>query len=76
MGSPYNAGRSITVSQIVPMPVKDLDFGEITITENWGRLFIACGGREIVIERNAYKKFIAAISEFIDPSTKPAKEPV
>jgi hypothetical protein len=65
---PYNAGKSVTVKQVVPMPVVDADFGEVTITENWGRLFIKWRDQQIVIERSAYKNIVAAISEFIGPA--------
>ena len=69
MSAPHNAGKTVTVEQILPMPVVDVDFGDITITENWGRLFIKHRQAEIVIERRAYGDLVAAISEFIPPKT-------
>ncbi len=67
MGTPYNAGQQVRVPQILPMPVNDVDFGEIIVTENWGRLFIKHGEQEIVVERGAYVALIEAISRFIPP---------
>lgn len=66
---PHNAGQTITVTQISKMPVKDIDWGEITITENWGRLFISEGKAEIIVHRPHYDKFIAGIQHFTTAPT-------
>lgn len=63
-----NAGETIEVPQILKMPVKDVDFGTITITENWGRLFIRHQDKEIIVERGAYVALIEAISKFVPQS--------
>jgi len=68
MDMPYNAGQTIVVKQIVEMPVIDVDFGEITVTENWGRLFIKRGNAEIVVTQHAYNDLCKAISHFINPT--------
>lgn len=68
MDMPYNAGQTIVVKQIVEMPVIDVDFGEITVTENWGRLFIKRGNAEIVVTQHAYNDLCKAISHFINPA--------
>ena len=67
MSTPHNAGKTVTVEQILPMPVMDVDFGAVTITENWGRLFIKHGEAQIVVERGSYGALVAAISGFIPP---------
>ncbi len=67
MTEPYNAGQTIVVTNILKMPVSDIDFGSVTITENWGRLFIKKGDAEIVVERSAYPALCAAIQHFIAP---------
>ena len=66
MSAPKNAGQSITVQDIIRAPVTDIDFGEITVTENWGRLFIKKDNYQIVISQNAYRPLIEAIAQFTD----------
>lgn len=65
MGSPHNAGKTVEVAQVSSMPVVDVDWGTITIKENWGRLFIKVGDDEIVVHQPFYENFVAAISGFI-----------
>jgi hypothetical protein len=62
-------GETVEVPQVVKMPVSDMDFGTITITENWGRLFIKHrDGTEIVVSHTAYRDLVDAISRFIPSS--------
>tara|TARA_B100001179_G_scaffold223739_1_gene201651 strand:+ start:13840 stop:14193 length:354 start_codon:yes stop_codon:yes gene_type:complete len=56
------------------MPVHDIDFGAITLTENWGRLFINWGGNTVILHRHAYKEMAEAISQFIEPEEKSATD--
>lgn len=71
MGEVPHRGESVEVKQIVSMPVSDVDFGTITITENWGRLFIRHrDGAEVVVERNAYARLVEAIERFITDESK------
>ena len=67
-GVPHNAGQKITVQQISPMPVSDVDWGPVTIEENWGRLFISTQDSTIIVHQRAYKDFVAAINNFINPT--------
>lgn len=67
MGEPRNAGKTVIVGQVSPMPVTDIDWGTITITENWGRLFIKKGDAEIIVHQKFYVRLIAALSEFVAP---------
>ena len=66
MSAPKNAGQTITVQDVIRAPKDDVDLGEITITENWGRLFIKKGNAQIVISQNAYRPLVEAIAHFTD----------
>ena len=72
--SPHNAGQTVTVQQISPMPVKDMDWGPITVRENWGRLFISWKDQEIIAVMQHYPALIEALQHFVEPAT-PATEP-
>ena len=75
MDGTHNAGQTVEVKQVSPMPVVDADWGTITITENWGRLFIRKGDSEIIVHQRFYADLVAAISSFIPPDTIHSKEP-
>jgi hypothetical protein len=64
--APRNAGQTLLVEDIIVSPVKNVDFGSITVTENWGRLFIRKDRNEIVISKAAYAGLIKAIQHFAD----------
>ena len=70
MTQPYNAGQTIVVEQVSAMPIKDRDWGPITVHENWGRLFITWEDRQIIAVESHYPKLVAAIQHFIRPSAK------
>ncbi len=72
--SPRNAGQTVTVQQVSPMPVKDMDWGPITVSENWGRLFISWKDQEIIAVMQHYPALIEALQHFVEPAT-PAAEP-
>lgn len=62
---PRNAGQTIVVENVVKGPAATLDFGSITVTENWGRLFLSQEGKPtIVVLQSAYPALIAAIQNF------------
>ena len=64
-------GETVEVPQILKMPVSDVDFGTITITENWGRLFIKHReGAEIVLSNTHYAAFVDAVARFIPSESK------
>lgn len=69
MTQPHNAGQTIVVEQVSPMPIKDRDWGPITVHENWGRLFITWEDKQIIAVESHYPKLVAAIQHFIRPST-------
>lgn len=69
---PHNAGQTIEIEHLIHGPVSTVDFGKITVTENWGRLFIKQGdSNEVVIERGAYVALRDAIDHFIKQKTPP-----
>jgi hypothetical protein len=64
-----NAGQSIVVKNAIRGPVSEVDCRDVTVTENWGRLFLSQDGKsDIVIVRDAYPAFIAAIQHFTPAS--------
>jgi hypothetical protein len=67
-------GETVEIPQIIKMPVSDFDFGTITITENWGRLFIRHrDGAEIIVSHTHYVALVEALSRFIPiESTEPS----
>ena len=65
MSVPHNAGETITMKQTMTLKTRDVDFGDLTVTENWGRLLIKHGEDTIVVLPSAYKDLVAAISKFI-----------
>ena len=67
---PHNAGQTMIVQQISPMQVSDMDWGQITITENWGRLFIRWNGQEVIALMGHYPKLVEAIQHFIEPAAR------
>lgn len=71
---PYQ-GETVEVPQILKMPVSDVDFGTITITENWGRLFIRHrDGAEVVVSHTHYAAFVEALSRFVPSEPKEQSE--
>jgi len=73
--SPHNAGQTIEIEHLIHGPVSTVDLGKITVTENWGRLFIKQGdSNEVVIERGAYVALRDAIDHFIEPQPDPSDE--
>lgn len=66
--SPHNAGQTVTVEQISKMPVSDVNWGDITVTENWGRLFIKSDKETVIVHRPFYPAFIKAIQHFVEPA--------
>jgi len=66
---PHNAGQTVTVPQISKMPFMDIDWGPITVTENWGRLFIRDRESMIVVLRQSYPALIAALQHFVAPAS-------
>lgn len=67
---PYNAGKIVEVRNVVEGPVSTVDFGTITVTENWDRLFIWNGTAQIVVLQSAYPALRYVIGFFIDPATR------
>ena len=71
---PHNAGQTVTVRNVVDGPVSTVDFGTITVTENWGRLFLSKSGvMPLTVLRSAYPALIAAIQHFISPALDAAE---
>lgn len=76
MTEPYNAGQTIEVENVIAAPpaIVAIDCGKITITENWGRLFIKHGDTGIVVQTGAYPALRDAIAHFIEPHPDPRDE--
>jgi len=65
--APYHADQKIEVEDKFDAQIQPVDYGTITVEENWGRLFITKNGVQIVVSQNAYRGLRDAIAHFIEP---------
>lgn len=77
--APHNAGQTVIVSQVSKIDANThntlktltVNWGDITVTENWGRLFIAAEKESIIVHATAYEEFAKAIQHFVKPTPPP-----